>query len=159
MNSVLLCQKILKLNKFICFQSSGNEQENFEWRSEVVHLKTNHQLLKQTLFWRACIFLLFSSICFLDLASAWSLASFSSLTLSARIFLFVSCCKITIQCRTEGITWTVIKYSCTNNNYCAFFLARSVFCSPSPCILSLIIELMMTNCLDNLSIIFFLNGW
>ena len=144
-------------NKFICIQSSGNEQENFEWRSEVVHLKTNHQLLKQTLFWRACIFLLFSSICFLDLASAWSLASFSSLTLSVRIFLFVSCCKITIQCRTEGITWTVIKYSCTNNNYCAFFWPDQF--SAVQVHVSLIIELMMTNWLDSLLIIFFLNGW
>ena len=140
-------------NKFICFQSSGNEQENFEWRSEVVHLKTNHQLLKQTLFWRACIFLLFSSICFLDLASAWSLASFSSLTLSARIFLFVSCCKITIQCRTEGITWMVIKYSCTNNNYCAFFWPDQF--SAVQVHVSLIIELMMTNWLDSLLIINF----
>lgn len=74
--------------------------------------------MSHTLFWRACIFLLFSSICFLDFASAWSLASFSSFTLSARIFLFASCCKY----RKEGIIWTTntIKYKSTNDD-CAFY--------------------------------------
>ena len=95
---LVLCQQIFKTR--LCLAHGTSELWARKWNGSFNILTFYSNI--HTLFWRACIFLLFSSICFLDFASAWSLASFSSFTLSARIFLFASCWKY----RKEGITWT-----------------------------------------------------
>lgn len=147
-------------NKFICkcIQSSGNGQENFEWRSDWSGSFKNKSSTFETDPLLKSLYLLvvfFYLLLGFGFSLVFGILQFFN-SVSAHLF---DCILLqnNIQCRTEGITWTAIKYSCTNNNYCAFFWPDQF--SAVQVHVSLIIELMMTNWLDSLLIIFFLNGW